>query len=324
MEYICPQTHEALTKTKEGLRRKDGLTYYFIQDASSDIPSFLNHSQLTQQERIALASYDTASTKEIYRNFLDWMFGSFKVQESGFRAALIEKLKLKKKDRVLVTSVGFGDDLAFISDAVGTEGSIYAQDISQAMVRNAHEAYKTQEKPAPIHFSVSNALHLPFADNCFDAVFHFGGINLFGNITTAVGEMDRVTKPGGRVVFGDEAVAPWLRDTEYGKIAISNNPLWGYETPLHALPATCVNAECTWVLGNCFYVASFESSASGPYMDIDLPHKGWKGGSARTRYYGKLEGVTPQSKEKVIADAKARGVSVHSWLEEAIAKKLEK
>lgn len=324
MEYICPQTREILTKTKEGLRRGDGLTYYFLQDALSETPSFLNHSQLTAEERVALASYDTASTKEIYRNFLDWMFASFKVNEAEFRASLIDKMRLKKKDRVLITSVGFGDDLAFISDAVGPEGNIYAQDISQVMVRNAQETYKAQGKKTPIDFSVSNALHLPFADDYFDAVFQFGGINLFGDIAKAVGEMDRVTKPGGRVVFGDEAVAPWLRDTEYGRIAICNNPLWGYETPLHALPATCVNAECTWVLGNCFYVASFESSALGPYMDIDLPHKGWKGGSARTRYFGKLEGVTQASKEKVIADAKARGVSVHSWLEDAIAKKLEK
>src|SRR3546814_5164791 len=81
--------------------------------------------------------------------------------------------------------------------------------------------------PANLFFSVSDACHLPFEDRFFDAAFHFGGINLFEDVEGAIGEMNRVVKPGGRVVFGDEGIGPWLRDTEFGRIVVNNNPLWG-------------------------------------------------------------------------------------------------
>ena len=38
--------------------------------------------------------------------------------------------------------------------------------------------------------------------------------------------MDRVVKDGGRIVFGDEGLSPWLKDTDYGKMLIDNNPLY--------------------------------------------------------------------------------------------------
>src|SRR3546814_8144504 len=62
--------------------------------------------------------------------------------------------------------------------------------------------------PANLFFSVSDACHLPFEDRFFDAAFHFGGINLFDDVEGAIGEMNRVVKPGGRVVFGDEGIGP--------------------------------------------------------------------------------------------------------------------
>jgi ubiquinone/menaquinone biosynthesis C-methylase UbiE len=51
---------------------------------------------------------------------------------------------------------------------------------------------------------------------------------------------------------------------------------------------------------------------------IDLPHKGWRGGTIRTRYYGLLEGVTPEARKMAIEAAKAKGVSVHEWLDSLV------
>ena len=69
-------------------------------------------------------------------------------------------------------------------------------------------------------FTISNALDLPYKDDYFDAVFHFGGINLFGDVAVAIAEMDRVCKTGGNVLFGDESVASHLREHDYGKMFI--------------------------------------------------------------------------------------------------------
>jgi ubiquinone/menaquinone biosynthesis C-methylase UbiE len=45
---------------------------------------------------------------------------------------------------------------------------------------------------------------LPFCNDTFDAVLHFGGINFFNDKERAIAEMIRVAKPGATIVIGDE------------------------------------------------------------------------------------------------------------------------
>ena len=49
-----------------------------------------------------------------------------------------------------------------------------------------------------------NAETLPFADSCFDVVFHVGGINFFNDRAQAIREMIRVARPGSRLLIADE------------------------------------------------------------------------------------------------------------------------
>ena len=198
------------------------------------------------------------------------------------------------------------------------------QDLSTEMAIAASNFVAPAHPMAKIYFSVSDATRLPFADNFFDGAFHFGGINLFDDVKLAISEMDRVVRPGGRVVFGDEGVAPWLRDAEYGRIAITNNSLWKADAPIGLLPGNAADVTLSWALGNCFYVISFEVSEKQPYMNMDVPHKGSRGGTMRTRYFGQLEGVTEVSKRFVLEDATRLGISVHDWLERAITDKKQR
>lgn len=261
--------------------------------------------------------YTQPNSNEIYRNFLDWLFETFNEDEGAFRAKLIEKLKLKKGDRVLVTGCGLGDDIPPILSAIGPDGTVYANDFAAEMVSGVSSSLAQPN----VMFSVCDAKILPFPDDFFQAAFHFGGINLFDDVEAAIHEMARVVAPGGRVAFGDEGIAPWLKNTEYGRIAINNNALWAYEAPLDRLPAEALDVYLSWVLGNCFYVIDFEVSESGPFMNLDVKHRGRRGGSMRTRYYGQLEGVSEETKAFVHADAERRGISVHDWLEQMIAEK---
>ncbi len=59
-------------------------------------------------------------------------------------------------------------------------------------------------------------------------------------------------------------------------------------------------------------------------MDSNVPHIGKRGGSMRTRYFGKLEGITEKSKEMVVRDATEKGISIHDWLEMAVNEKIGK
>ena len=160
----------------------------------------------------------------------------------------------------------------------------------------------------------------PFPDGFFDAVFHFGGFNNFSEPKKTLAEMTRIVKKNGCVVFGDEALPPCLDGTEFGEMMVTNNPLFKNKVPLECLPEGARNVTLRWILGGCFYLINFKVGVGPPPMDMDLPHKGWRGGTMRTRYYGRLEGVTPEARKMAIEAAKARGVSVHEWLDTLVRK----
>jgi len=324
--YVCPMTRSSLTELDDGLMRDDGTMYPYMNALlpNNKIPNFLHPRNINEKLKRSLDMYDTHVSSDIYRNFLDWLFLTFDENETAFRKMLSAKLHVSIGSRVLVTGCGLGDDLPSIMDIIGPSGNLYAQDLSPSMIMATQSKINllgTQRIPKTF-CSVGNAATLPFRDGFFDAALHFGGINLFDDVKGAIREMSRVVKIGGKVVVGDEGVAPWLKSTEYGNIAICNNALWAAEPPLSLLPETSQHASVTWILGNCFYVIEFTVSDKLPYMNIDLVHKGRRGGSARTRYFGQLEGVTIATKKRVLEAASAAGMSVHDWLEKAISQAL--
>ncbi len=294
-----------------------GTLYPYIDNAQK-VVNFIKPTALTELEIANLQMYNSENATDIYRNFLTWLFESFGQTEKDFRQQLLSNLALKKGMNVLVTGCGLGEDIPLIMEMIGPKGQLHAQDLSRAMVKAASDLHSDTN----LYFSVSNGNTLPHPSRYFDAVFHFGGINLFGDVKKAVAELERVCKIGGRVVFGDEGIAPHLRGTQYADIAINNIKLWESLPPLHLLPTNALNIELKFILGNCFYLLAFTPSDGFPKMNIDIVHKGIRGGSARTRYFGKIEGVRESSRKKLYDEAQKRGVSVHDLLEEMIATKL--
>ena len=98
------------------------------------------------------------------------------------------------------------------------------------------------------------------------------------------------------MLFGDKSVGPWLRHVDFGKIVIANNPLFSHELPLESIPVCARDVNVRWIMANCFYVITFRKGDGPPPLNLDLPHKGWRGGTMRSRYYGVMEGVTPATK----------------------------
>ncbi|VFR44891.1 FIG00460785: hypothetical protein [plant metagenome] len=312
---VAPDTYEALREREGGFVDSQGIFYPFVGDGTRVVDFIAPHAA-GQFDRDNLEMYNSAHSVDIYRNFLNWLFETFDVQEEAFRAELLSHLRLGPGMRVLIAGCGLGEDIALVSDQVGSTGEVHAQDLSKAMVL---EAASKNAQPH-IGFTISNALHLPYPTGYFDAVFHFGGINLFGgDMRVAVAELDRVCKEGGRVVFGDEGIAAHLRGTEYYEVAVRNNALWGREAPMAALPYGARDVQLNYVLGNCFYLIGYVSGKTLPYMNIDVPHQGTRGGTARTRYFGQIEGVSAEVKAKLYAKARKDGVSAHDLLEKLLS-----
>ena len=200
------------------------------------------------------------------------------------------------------------------AELVGKYGFVHAQDLSEKFVDLSSKKNCLDN----VIVNVSDALSLPYCDDYFDAVYHFGGINLFGDIGLAISEMERVCKVGEQVLFGDESLALHLRNTDYGKMFINNNSLWEEELPLPHLPINAYDINVWYLLGNCFYLIKFTKGEGLPSVDIDVTHVGNKGGSVRKRYFGALEGIDPSLRDSLYEYAKLNQKSVSEIIENLV------
>jgi ubiquinone/menaquinone biosynthesis C-methylase UbiE len=287
--YRCPHSQQELTlrmdrvegdDVVEGcLTARDGQTY----GIKRGIPNLTFPEQLGASDAEFRDKYDRGA--EQYDAGLDWLFRSFYEDEEKVRTGMIDLLGLKPGMRVLEIGCGTGKDSVIIARSLSDVGQIFLLEMSRNMLEVCR-AKLTDCRGVQIEFLLGNASYLPFPNEYFDAVFHFGGLNTFSEKKRALDEMTRVARIGAKVVVGDESVPPWLREKPIGKILINANPLYKHQLPLEDLPECARNVQVRWILGNAFYLISYQVGDGAPRVDLDLPIPG-KGDSLRSRYYRK-------------------------------------
>jgi ubiquinone/menaquinone biosynthesis C-methylase UbiE len=330
--YRCPYTGDGLALEAEAASGPEVLAgalvaggrRYGIRDG---IPHLICEAdeRPSEEERRESAYYEANSAA--YDAVMEWLFESFYEDEDRVRARMVDLLELKPGDRVLETGCGTCRDSIRIADEVGPEGMLFLQDLSPQMIAIGRERMRraAAERPCPeMEFFVGNATRLPFPDAFFDAAFHFGGLNLFSDKALAMREMARVVRPGGKVVVGDESMAPWLRETTYGKILLNSNALYRHQAPIEHVPEVARDVCLRWIIGQAFYVIDFRVDENAPKVDLDKPIPGFRGGTHRSRYYGTLEGVSIEAKDLAYAAARTSGMSLHTWLDRAVRAQADK
>jgi ubiquinone/menaquinone biosynthesis C-methylase UbiE len=171
------------------------------------------------------------------------------------RRRLVGSLELKPGQRVLEVSTGTGDSFVLVAASLGSEGRAVGADISIEMLRQCRK--KLERKHLGANLVESDAEHLPFRDDAFDAVLHFGAITLFGDEKAAIDEMVRVAKPGARVVIGDVGVSPRRRGSLRGKVAVWVNARYGEEPPMQFVAQHASEARLTWFRNETCYLIDF-------------------------------------------------------------------
>lgn len=118
------------------------------------------------------------------------------LQQSGWtrplRTYLLARLGLTPASRILEAGCGTGVITAALR--ADTPARVFGLDLNPAYLRLAH-----QNDPATF-YSNGNALHLPFAEDSFDAVVCHFFLLWVSQAAGAVEEMLRVTRPGGAVI----------------------------------------------------------------------------------------------------------------------------
>lgn len=210
------------------------------------------------QERIWRWIYDGFSPLfEPVLCFCNRLLGYSDAEE---RRKLVAALGLHPGQQVLEAGVGTGRNLPWLRQAVTETGIVIGADFSRGMLLQCRRRHTGRA-----HLLQAEVERLPFAEGSFDAVLHYGAVNIFADVPAAIAEMARVTRPGGRVVLSDQGVREELRHGFRYAIASRIIPFLRRHPPVQQLPAGVVVRHFDWLWrGDCYLLVLERTPASVP------------------------------------------------------------
>ena len=127
----------------------------------------------------------------------------------AWKAYTVAVANLREGDRALDIAGGTGDLALAFSKKVGKTGQVVHTDINEAMLRTGRDRLLDEGVALPT--MVCDAEKLPFASDYFDLVSVAFGLRNMTHKDVALAEMNRVLKPGGKLlVLEFSKVAPPL------------------------------------------------------------------------------------------------------------------
>lgn len=171
------------------------------------------------------------------------------------RRKAVRHLRLKPGDHVLEVCVGTGTNFPLIAKRIGDAGQLVGLDISRGMLGACRR--KIVKLGISAQIIEGEAGHLPFPDASFDAVLHHGGIAEFGDKKTAIDEMFRIVRPGGRVVICDVGVREDGSTPLTNRFLLRFQPEYAVPPPMNLLPATAQDVGLGWFFRGSWYMIEF-------------------------------------------------------------------
>lgn len=113
----------------------------------------------------------------------------------------LELTAVRPGQRVLDLAGGTGDFSLKFAPLVGATGQVVLADINAAMLQVGRDRLIDKGLGDVVNLAQVNAEQLPFADNSFDCVCIAYGLRNVTDKQAALNAMQRVLKPGGRVVI---------------------------------------------------------------------------------------------------------------------------
>ncbi len=115
--------------------------------------------------------------------------------DQRWKRLAVRRASLTRGSVVLDLACGTGDFSQMVSEAF-PGARMVAVDLTLPMLSLARQRSRAE-------VVCGNAMVLPFADGVFDCVFVGYGLRNFPDLTSALAEIDRVTRPGGSLVTLD-------------------------------------------------------------------------------------------------------------------------
>jgi len=148
-------------------------------------------SDLDDAKKKAATTYNAAS------DFYDHPANTFWAR---YGRRTVERLKLASGERVLDVCCGSGASAIPAAEIVGQDGSVVGVDLAENLLELARGKSK-QRGLTNIHFKSGDLTRLPFEDESFDTVVCVFGIFFVPDMESALRELKRVVRKGGRVAI---------------------------------------------------------------------------------------------------------------------------
>jgi ubiquinone/menaquinone biosynthesis C-methylase UbiE len=240
---VCdPQNRQRLQRREGGYYREDGKCF----PVKDGIASLVYPEELDGSDAKWNRFYDSFAP---FYSVVQHVLGRLLLGENVAQAhrKLVSQVPIAPGCRLLEVSPGPGTFHPYLRERLGEAGLLVSLDLSAQMLCQC----KKRGDPDAVLFH-GNGQHLPFVDETFDVLFHFGGVNLFNDPDTAITEFVRVVRKGGIVCWGDEGFSPNYPEGRKKKILTRMNP--GYLKPRPAIPSSVEDVMVREVYGGTGYL----------------------------------------------------------------------
>jgi len=149
-------------------------------------------TRVRRSKGVARLSYNKLST------WYDLIAGG---SENKFREKGLELLNVMPGESIIEVGCGTGHSLLTLSQQVGPAGRVYGLDLSDGMLGQARSRLNRSETGKWTMLLCSDAAHLPFRTESFDALFMSFTLELFDTpeLPLVLNECHRVLKHDGRM-----------------------------------------------------------------------------------------------------------------------------
>lgn len=164
----------------------------------------------------------------VYDRLNDWLSVG---QHRIWKLMTVKWSQASSGDTCLDLCCGSGDLAQLLGERVGKTGQVFGVDFSCAQLEIARQRGETHYPPLSLHWIEADALHLPFADNFFDAATMGYGLRNVTDIPRSLRELHRVLKPGATAAILDfhrpnnptlNAIQQWILQTIVVPVATAN------------------------------------------------------------------------------------------------------
>jgi ubiquinone/menaquinone biosynthesis C-methylase UbiE len=140
-----------------------------------------------------------STDNEAVFGWLDRMDGNPLIREVKQR--MLDVCPVNEGDRVLDVGCGLGHEALRLAERAGPRGRVVGIDANTAMITEARR--RAADLALPVAFEVGDARQVALPDNSFDLCRTERVLRYLDRPEAAVGEMARLTRPGGSVLAFD-------------------------------------------------------------------------------------------------------------------------